>query len=155
MYGKQRHLSISVGRMVYAKLVWSDTAEMAKQRQIALLCLLYLSVDQKYKSVELGDQLERRRHVCWHDNCKNWAEERLEHVRFDLLGGRVWRRGLETSRSRDFCQFFSSLVIGIGKFGLKKKSLYRNIWSRKKVSVSEYLVSEKKSLYQYRQIWPR
>ena len=60
--------------------------------------------------------------------------------------GRVWHFGLETSRSRDFCPFFSSLGIGIGKFGLGYKV---------SVSVSENLVSEKKSRYRYRQIWSR
>ena len=63
-----------------------------------------------------------------------------------------------TSWSRDFCQFFNSLGIGIEKFGLGKKvsvsknlvslekSRYRKIRSRKKVSVSvsENLVLEKK-----------
>ena len=39
-----------------------------------------------------------------------------------------------TSWSRDFCQFFNSLGIGIEKFGLGKKVL---------VSVSKNLVSEK------------
>ena len=51
-----------------------------------------------------------------------------------------------TSRSRDFCQFFSSLGIVIGKFGLVKK-----------VSVSEStnLVSLEKSRYCYSKIWSR
>ena len=51
-----------------------------------------------------------------------------------------------TSRSRDFCQFSSSLGIGIGKFSLGKKV---------SVSVSKNLVSEEKSRYRYRQIWSR
>ena len=48
--------------------------------------------------------------------------------------------------SRDFCQFFNSLGIGIGKFGLGKKV---------SVSVSKNLVSEKKSRFRYRKIWSR
>ena len=68
---------------------------------------------------------------------------------------------LETSRYRDFSQFFESIGLGLENFGLKKKSRYRsrkhlvskkslgigleNIWSRKKVSVSvsKILVSKK------------
>ena len=49
-----------------------------------------------------------------------------------------------TSQSRDFCQFFSSLGISIRKFGLEKKV---------SVSVSENLVSEKKSWYRHWKIW--
>ena len=41
---------------------------------------------------------------------------------------------LETSRYRDFSQFFESIGLGLKIFGLKKKSWY---WSRK------YLVSKK------------
>ena len=41
---------------------------------------------------------------------------------------------LETSRYRDFSQFFESIGLGLENFGLKKKSRYR---SRK------YLVSKK------------
>ena len=59
---------------------------------------------------------------------------------------------LETSRYRDFSQFFESVGLGLENFGLEKRSRYRsrkylvskkslgigleNIWSRKKVSVS-------------------
>ena len=59
---------------------------------------------------------------------------------------------LETSRYRDFSQFFESIGLGLENFSLEKKSRYRsrkylvskkslgigleNIWSRKKVSVS-------------------
>ena len=73
---------------------------------------------------------------------------------------------LETSRYRDFSQFFESIGLGLGleNFGLEKKSRYRsrkylvskkslgigleNIWSRKKVSVSvsKTLVSKKVSV---------
>ena len=45
---------------------------------------------------------------------------------------------LETSRYRDFSQFFESIGLGLENFGLEKKSRYR---SRK------YLVSKKKSRY--------
>ena len=41
---------------------------------------------------------------------------------------------LETSRYRDFSQFFKSIGLGLENFGLEKKSRY---WSRK------YLVSKK------------
>ena len=59
----------------------------------------------------------------------------------------MWRRSLKDIeksrfRSRDFCQFWGGFGIGVGKFGLGKKVL---------VSVSENLVSEKKSWYWYRQ----
>ena len=71
---------------------------------------------------------------------------------------------LETSRYRDFSQFFESIGLGLENFGLEKKSRYRsrkylvskkslgigleNIWSRKKVSVSvsKTLVSKKVSV---------
>ena len=58
---------------------------------------------------------------------------------------------LETSRYRDFSQFFESIGLGLESFGLEKKSRYRsrkylvskkslgiglkNIWSRKQVSI--------------------
>ena len=64
------------------------------------------------------------------------------------------------SRSRDFCQFLEGFGIGFGEFGLriksrfwfrkicfrKKKYHFRfwRIWSQKKVSVSENLVSKKR-----------
>merc|ERR1711978_256439 len=48
---------------------------------------------------------------------------------------------LETSRYRDFSQFFESIGLGLENFGLEKKSRYR---SRK------YLVSKKKSRYRSR-----
>ena len=59
---------------------------------------------------------------------------------------------LETSRYRDFSQFFESIGLGLENFGLEKKSRYR---SRK------YLVSkkslgiglEKKSRYRSRKLW--
>ena len=54
---------------------------------------------------------------------------------------------LETSRYRDFSQFFESIGLGLENFGLEKKSRY---WSRKylvsikvSVSVSKTLVSKK------------
>ena len=71
---------------------------------------------------------------------------------------------LETSRYRDFSQFFVSIGLSLENFGLEKKSRYRsrkylvskkslgigleNIWSRKKVSVSvsKTLVSKKVSV---------
>ena len=71
---------------------------------------------------------------------------------------------LETSRYRDFSQFFESIGLGLENFGLEKKSQYRsqkylvskkslsigleNIWSQKKVSVSvsKTLVSKKVSV---------
>ena len=89
----------------------------------------------------------------------------------------------ETSRYRDFSQFFESIGLGLENFGLEKKSRYRsrkylvskkslgigleNIWSRKKVSVSvsKTLVSKKvsvsvskilvskKSQYRSRKFW--
>ena len=45
---------------------------------------------------------------------------------------------LETSRYRDFSQFFESIGLGLKNFGLEKKFRYqsRKFWSRKKVSVS-------------------
>ena len=49
-------------------------------------------------------------------------------------------------RSRDFCQFLEGFGIGFGEFGLGKKV---------SVSVSENLVSEKKSPFQFRKIWYR
>merc|ERR1711994_258978 len=50
---------------------------------------------------------------------------------------------LETSRYRDFSQFFESIGLGLENFGLE------NIWSRKKVSVSvsKIFSLEKKSRY--------
>ena len=41
---------------------------------------------------------------------------------------------LETSRYRDFSQFFESIGLGLKNFGLKKKSQYRS---------QKYLVSKK------------
>ena len=83
-----------------------------------------------------------------------------------------------TSRSRDFCSFFGSLGIDIGKSGIGKKFSVSvsKIWYQKKVSVlisenlvsvlvsenlvsenlvSENLVSDKKSRYRSRKIWSR
>ena len=65
-----------------------------------------------------------------------------------------------TFRFRDFCQFFKGFGLGFGEFGFgkkvsvsvsenlasEKKSQFWRIWSRKKVSVSENLVSKKKVL---------
>ena len=46
---------------------------------------------------------------------------------------------LETSRYRDFSQFFESIGLGLENFGLEKKSRYRSrkYLVSKKVSVSE------------------
>ena len=60
--------------------------------------------------------------------------QNVSYVNTYNISTSVWRLGLKTSRSQEFCQFFSSLSIGIRKFGLEKKV---------SVSVSENLVSEK------------
>ena len=52
----------------------------------------------------------------------------------------------ETSRYRDFSQFFESIGLGLENFGLEKKSLYR---SRK------YLVSKKSLGIGLENIWSR
>ena len=83
----------------------------------------------------------------------------------------IWRRSLKDNeksrfRSRDFCQFLEGFGIGFGEFGLGKKvSVSENLVSEKSlgigfgifgigkkvsVSVSENLVSEKKSWYRFR-----
>ena len=60
------------------------------------------------------------------------------------------------SRSWDFCQIFEGFGFGFGQFGLRKKSRFWKIRSRKKVSVSENLVSEKESRYRFRsKFWYR
>ena len=75
---------------------------------------------------------------------------------------------LETSRYRDFSQFFESIGLGLKNFGLEKKSQYRSrkvfglkksldiglehIWYRKQVSVSVSRIFglKKKSRYRSR-----
>ena len=60
------------------------------------------------------------------------------------MTARDWHFGFETSRFRDFCQFFEgfgfsffefglekSLGFRFRKFGLEKKSRFRKIWSQK------------------------
>ena len=60
---------------------------------------------------------------------------------------RDWHFGFETSRFRNFCQFFEGIGFGFGKFGIGKKV---------SVSVLENLVSEKKSRYRFRsKFWYR
>ena len=76
------------------------------------------------------------------------------------VSSRDWHFGFETSRFRNFCQFFEGFGIGFGKFGIGKKvsvSFSENLVSEKKVSVSvsENLVSEKKYRYRFRKIWYR
>ena len=66
---------------------------------------------------------------------------------FSRLPTRDWHFGFETSRFRNFCQFFEGIGFGFGKFGIGKKV---------SVSVSENLVSEKKSRYRFRsKFWYR
>ena len=65
---------------------------------------------------------------------------------YRVLYTRDWHFGFETSRFRNFCQFFEGIGFGFGKFGIGKKV---------SVSVSENLVSEKKSRYRFRKIWYR
>ena len=92
---------------------------------------------------------------------------------------RVWHLCLETSRSRDFCQFFSRLGIGIGKKVSKKSRYrYRNLVSEKvtkksgeiskklsvnscqsyakvSVSVSRPVTIFWESRYRYQKFWSR
>ena len=53
---------------------------------------------------------------------------------------------LETSRYRDFSQFFESIGLGLKNFGLEKKSRY---WSQK------YLVSKKSLETGLENIWSK
>ena len=102
------------------------------------------------------------------------------HFAYPHILIRVWHLGLGTSRSRDFCQFFSSLGIGIGKkvskkslgigigkFGLGKsykksgeisKKLSVNScqsYAKVSVSVSRPVTIFWESRYWYRRIWSR
>ena len=88
----------------------------------------------------------------------NWglAANSLEHLaklaKLATAVTRDWHFGFETSRFRNFCQIFEGF--GFGKFGFGKKSLgfgFKKNWSRKKVSVSvsEYLVSEKRFRFRF------
>ena len=56
---------------------------------------------------------------------------------------------LETSRNRDFSQFFESIGLGLKIFGLKKKSRYQSrkylVSKKVSVSVSKIFGLEKKS----------
>ena len=55
---------------------------------------------------------------------------------------------LETSRYRDFSQFFESISLGLENFGLKKKSRYRSrkLWSQKSLGIGLENFGLKKSL---------
>ena len=67
---------------------------------------------------------------------------------------KIWSR--KKSIGFGFGKFgFGKQVSVSKKFGLGQKSRFRNIWFRKKVSVSvsENLVSEKKSRFRFRKIW--
>ena len=70
-----------------------------------------------------------------------------------LMCIRDWHFDIETSPFRDFCQFFRVSVSVSENLVSEKKSQFRKIWSRKKVSVSvsESLVSTRKS--RLRKIW--
>ena len=59
---------------------------------------------------------------------------------------RDWHFGFETSRFRNFCQFFEGFGFGIGKFGFGKKV---------SVSVSKKFGLGKKSRFRFRKIWFR
>ena len=70
-----------------------------------------------------------------------------------IFGDRDRHFGFETSRFRDYCQFFEGF--GFREFVLGK-SLgfgYREFGLGKKVSISENLVSEKKSRFQFWKVW--
>ena len=61
---------------------------------------------------------------------------------------------LETSRYRDFSQFFESIGLGLENFGLEKKSRYRSrkylVSKKVSVSVSKIFGLKKKSRYRSR-----
>ena len=66
-----------------------------------------------------------------------------------------------TFRFRNFCHIFDGFGFGFGKIWFRKKNIgfgFKKNWPRKKVSVSvsENLVSEKKSRYRFRsKLWYR
>ena len=64
---------------------------------------------------------------------------------------------LETSRYRDFSQFFESIGLGLENLGLEKKVLYRSrkylVSKKVLVSVSKRFGLEKKSQYRSRKFW--
>ena len=64
---------------------------------------------------------------------------------------------LETSRYRDFSQFFESIGLSLENFGLEKKSRYRSrkylVSKKVSVSVSKIFGLEKKSRYRSRKLW--
>ena len=86
----------------------------------------------------------------WLSKTLSFVDEEVIHPSFNVVQSVTSR--LETSRYRDFSQFFESIGLGLENFGLEKKSRYRcrkylvskkslsigfeNIWSRKKASIS-------------------
>ena len=64
---------------------------------------------------------------------------------------------LETSRYRDFSQFFESIGLGLENLGLEKKVSYRSrkylVSKKVLVSVSKRFGLEKKSQYRSRKFW--
>ena len=64
---------------------------------------------------------------------------------------------LETSRYRDFSQFFESIGLGLENFGLEKKSRYRSrkyLVSKKSLGIGlEIIWSQKKSRYRSQKLW--
>ena len=105
-----------------------------------------------------------------HHNCQIFAKSSSNLCQISKT---LMIKSLTESRSQDFCQIFDDFGFCFEKFGIgkkvsvsvsenlvsEKKSRFRfqNFWSRKKVSV---LVSEKfgigkKSRYRFRKIWYR
>ena len=76
------------------------------------------------------------------------SEKSFGFVKFGLKKVSVLEKLVPGSVSENLVSE-KSLGFGFGEFGLKKKSWFRfpRIWSRKKVSVSENLVSKKKSWF--------
>ena len=60
----------------------------------------------------------------WLSKTLSFVDEEVIHPSFNVVQSVTSR--LETSRYRDFSQFFESIGLGLENFGLEKKSQYRS-----------------------------